>query len=163
MTATSYGTGQLIAAAIDAGCRKVILGIGGSASTDGGAGLVHALTGTESLDLPALRRRLRGVEIVVACDVDNPLTGPNGCRGGLRPAEGRRPPSRSPISTPHSAAGPTSSPARPAATCATRRALAQQVGWVSPRSRSWAPTSARGSSWCLIWSASTSNSPARIW
>ena len=91
MTATSYGTGQLIAAAIDAGCRKVILGIGGSASTDGGAGLVHALTGTESLDLPALRQRLRGVEIVVACDVDNPLTGPKGAAAVYGPQKGATP------------------------------------------------------------------------
>jgi glycerate kinase len=91
MTATSYGTGQLIAAAIDAGCRKVILGIGGSASTDGGAGLVHALTGTESLDLPALRQRLRGVGIVVACDVDNPLTGPKGAAAVYGPQKGATP------------------------------------------------------------------------
>jgi glycerate kinase len=91
MTATSRGTGELIAAAIDAGCHKVILGIGGSASTDGGAGLVHALTGTEALDLPVLRRRLSGVEIVVACDVDNPLTGPTGAAAVYGPQKGADP------------------------------------------------------------------------
>jgi glycerate 2-kinase len=91
MTATSRGAGELIAAAIDAGCRKVILGIGGSASTDGGAGLVNALTGTETLDLPALRERLRGVEIVVACDVDNPLTGPKGAAAVYGPQKGATP------------------------------------------------------------------------
>ncbi|HET6988693.1 MAG TPA: glycerate kinase [Kribbella sp.] len=94
MTATSYGTGELIAAAIDAGCRKVILGIGGSASTDGGAGLVHALGAhltTNSLDLTALRRRLDGIEIVVACDVDNPLTGPKGAAAVYGPQKGADP------------------------------------------------------------------------
>ena len=69
----------------------MILGIGGSASTDGGAGLVHALTGTASLDLPALRQRLRGVEIVVACDVDNPLTGPKGAAAVYGPQKGATP------------------------------------------------------------------------
>ena len=48
MSATSYGTGELIAAAIDAGCTRIILGIGGSASTDGGAGLVQALGAVSS-------------------------------------------------------------------------------------------------------------------
>ena len=97
MTATTCGTGELVAAAIDSGCPQVILGIGGSACTDGGAGLVRALGGrlldragaeppeggaaltdAVSLDLTALHERLAGVEIVVACDVDNPLTGPRG-------------------------------------------------------------------------------------
>ncbi|WP_241998128.1 MULTISPECIES: glycerate kinase [Kribbella] len=97
MTATSRGTGELVAAAIDSGCRRVILGIGGSACTDGGAGLIRALggrlldgngadlaeggaalTAAASLDLTALHERLAGVEIVVACDVDNPLTGSDG-------------------------------------------------------------------------------------
>ncbi|GAA1602821.1 glycerate kinase [Kribbella hippodromi] len=91
MTATTYGTGQLIGAAIDAGCTRIILGIGGSASTDGGTGLIHALTGTQTLDLEKLRRRLRGVEVVVACDVDNPLTGPNGAAAVYGPQKGASP------------------------------------------------------------------------
>jgi glycerate kinase len=60
IAATSSGTGELIAAAVDAGCRRIVLGVGGSASTDGGLGAVRAL---EPL------ARLRGVELVVACDV----------------------------------------------------------------------------------------------
>lgn len=91
MTATSRGTGELIAAAIDSGCTRVILGIGGSASTDGGAGLVEALTGFESLDLTALHHRLQGVQIVVACDVDNPLTGPSGAAAIYGPQKGADP------------------------------------------------------------------------
>ncbi|MDT7601996.1 MAG: glycerate 2-kinase, partial [Pseudonocardiales bacterium] len=110
LTATSRGTGELIAAAIDAGCTQVILGIGGSACTDGGAGLVRALgarlldaagadlpeggaalTSAASLDLTALRERLAGVQIVVACDVDNPLTGPSGAAATYGPQKGASP------------------------------------------------------------------------
>lgn len=97
MTATSRGAGELVAAAIDAGCTRVMLGIGGSASTDGGVGLVRALggrllgvpgDGAGSLELTALRERLAGVEIVVACDVDNPLTGPAGAAATYGPQKG---------------------------------------------------------------------------
>ncbi|WP_371406431.1 glycerate kinase [Kribbella sp. NBC_00662] len=87
MTATSYGTGELIAAAIAAGCTRIILGIGGSASTDGGRGLIEVLIGAR-LDVEALRRRLRGVQVVVACDVDNPLTGPRGAAAVYGPQKG---------------------------------------------------------------------------
>ncbi|MEU4392215.1 glycerate kinase [Kribbella sp. NPDC023855] len=97
MVASSRGVGEVMAAAIDSGCRRVILGIGGSASTDGGAGLLRALgarvldargdevaeggaglLAAEVLDLTGLHSRLQRVEVVVACDVDNPLTGPAG-------------------------------------------------------------------------------------
>jgi glycerate kinase len=60
MAASTYGTGELVAAAIDAGCRRVIVGVGGSATVDGGLGALRAL---EPLT------RLRAVELVVACDV----------------------------------------------------------------------------------------------
>ncbi len=94
---TTYGTGELLLAAIDAGARKVVLGIGGSATNDGGAGLAQALgyrlLDAESrelergggplgrlarIDATGRDRRLDGVEVAVACDVDNPLTGPRG-------------------------------------------------------------------------------------
>jgi glycerate kinase len=110
MTATSRGTGELIAAAIDSGCTRIILGIGGSASTDGGAGLIRALgaklydaDGKElpeggaalselaSVDLTTLAKRLAGVEVVVACDVDNPLTGPTGAAAIYGPQKGADP------------------------------------------------------------------------
>lgn len=91
MTATTRGTGELIAAAIDAGCTRVILGIGGSASTDGGVGIVHALGGTDALDLRALRERMAGIEVVVACDVDNPLTGATGAAAVYGPQKGADP------------------------------------------------------------------------
>lgn len=104
LTATSYGTGELIAAAVDAGCTRIVLGIGGSACTDGGLGLISALAGTplsgnrsalidenlpqREVPVQAVRRRLDGVEIVVACDVDNPLTGPRGAAAVYGPQKG---------------------------------------------------------------------------
>ncbi|MEV6415874.1 glycerate kinase [Kribbella sp. NPDC051718] len=110
MTASSRGVGEVLAAAIDSGCTRVILGIGGSASTDGGVGLIRALgarvldahgdevpeggaglLAAESLELAALRERLQGVELVVACDVDNPLTGPTGAAATYGPQKGAGP------------------------------------------------------------------------
>lgn len=94
---TSYGTGQLIRAALDAGARKFILGIGGSATNEGGAGMLQALgvrllkaDGREieptgqglgelaAIDMSDFDSRLQDAVIDVACDVDNPLCGPRG-------------------------------------------------------------------------------------
>lgn len=97
---TTFGTGELLLAAVAEGCTRIIVGIGGSATIDGGIGCCHAaglpvlLDGgeptslTEPLcgrDLPRVVRikshrgdKLSGVEIIVACDVTNPLYGPNG-------------------------------------------------------------------------------------
>lgn len=94
---TTYGTGELVCRALDAGCRKIIIGIGGSATHDGGAGMAQALgakllgpddleigpgaSGLERLsriDTRGMDGRLKDTEIVVACDVDNPLCGPRG-------------------------------------------------------------------------------------
>ncbi|MDQ2758515.1 MAG: glycerate kinase [Actinomycetota bacterium] len=107
LTATSRGTGELIAAALDAGARRVVVGIGGSACTDGGAGLLEALgariltaTGdpvapggaglahAARLELSALHRGLADADIVVACDVDNALTGPTGAAVVYGPQKG---------------------------------------------------------------------------
>ncbi|WP_202875933.1 glycerate kinase [Kribbella speibonae] len=104
LTATSYGTGELIAAAIDAGCTRIILAIGGSASTDGGTGLIAALTHSPgsptttagdweqaiacSQSLGLVTARIDGVRVVVACDVDNPLTGPRGAAAVYGPQKG---------------------------------------------------------------------------
>ncbi|SNR73148.1 glycerate kinase [Haloechinothrix alba] len=97
MRASSYGTGELVRAALDAGCREIVLGLGGSACTDGGAGMLRALglrltdghgadpgPGGEgllevaSVDTSGLHPGVHGARIVVACDVDNPLLGPHG-------------------------------------------------------------------------------------
>ena len=107
LTATSRGTGELIAAALDAGCRRVVVGIGGSASTDGGAGLLQglgarisgprgralhaggaALVEAVSLDLSELHPGLADAELVIACDVDSPLTGPHGAASVYGPQKG---------------------------------------------------------------------------
>ncbi|MET9269941.1 glycerate kinase [Kribbella sp. NPDC003557] len=96
LTATSYGTGELIAAALDAGCTRVVLGIGGSASTDGGQGLIRGLAGLATT--PGDREQaiacsqspglVAGVRVVVACDVDNPLTGARGAAAVYGPQKG---------------------------------------------------------------------------
>ena len=78
---TSYGTGELIAAAIDSGAREVLVTVGGSATSDGGRGALEALGAhftSRTADLGDLKRRLRGVRLSVACDVRNPLLGPEG-------------------------------------------------------------------------------------
>lgn len=109
-TASSRGVGEVVAAALDAGCTRILLGIGGSASTDGGAGMVRALgarvldtSGAElgdgggalakvaGLDLAGLHHDLSGARITVACDVDNPLTGPTGAAAVYGPQKGADP------------------------------------------------------------------------
>ncbi|WP_300377383.1 glycerate kinase [Nocardioides sp.] len=101
-SATTYGVGELIRAAVSRGATYVVVGAGGSATTDGGAGAVEAL----GIDVAALGRhphragrprtppgeRLAGVDLVVACDVDNPLTGPDGAASVYAPQKGADPP-----------------------------------------------------------------------
>lgn len=107
LTATSFGTGELIRHALDGGIRHIILGIGGSATVDGGIGMVQALGGrftdAQGIDLPwggaalaqlaaidlsALDPRLAQCRIEVACDVENPLTGPCGAAAVFGPQKG---------------------------------------------------------------------------
>ncbi|RCG28406.1 glycerate kinase [Sphaerisporangium album] len=109
LTATSHGTGDLIAAALRHGARRVVLGIGGSACTDGGSGMMRALgvrlldargrelppgggalTELRTLDLSGFERPA-GVEFVVAGDVDNPLLGPDGAAAVYGPQKGASP------------------------------------------------------------------------
>src|SRR4051812_5375234 len=109
-TATTRGVGEVVAAALDAGCREILLGVGGSASTDGGAGLVSALgvrvlgsqggplddgglalADVTTLDLSGLHPAVGPAEITVACDVDNPLTGPSGAAAVYGPQKGAGP------------------------------------------------------------------------
>jgi glycerate 2-kinase len=110
LTATTHGTGQLIRAALDLGCRDVVLTVGGSASTDGGAGMLQALgaritgpDGTETppggaalatathVELSGLDPRLRETRLTVATDVDNPLLGPHGAAAVFAPQKGADP------------------------------------------------------------------------
>ncbi|MEW9873194.1 glycerate kinase [Arthrobacter sp. HS15c] len=109
-TATSLGTGQLIRAALDAGCRRIVLGVGGSANTDGGAGLLQGLgarfldaTGNElpaggaalanlhRIDFTEFEPRLVETRFVLASDVDNPLLGPQGAAAVFGPQKGATP------------------------------------------------------------------------
>jgi len=110
LTATSFGTGELIAAAIDAGARRVLLAVGGSATNDGGTGALSALGarfldergaelprggaalgGLAAIDDAPLRKRLHGIAIDIASDVDNPLVGPNGASAIYAPQKGATP------------------------------------------------------------------------
>ena len=107
---TTYGTGELIRAALDAGLRRIIIGIGGSATNDGGTGMAQALgakflalDGAEllpgggalarlaTIDLSGLDPRLTETEITVACDVDNPLCGQRGASAVFGPQKGATP------------------------------------------------------------------------
>jgi glycerate kinase len=107
MLANTFGTGQLIKAALDKGVTKIIIGMGGSATVDGGMGILHAL-GIEFLDgggktlkpIPAelinidtintsnLDTRIPGCEIIILCDVDNKLLGPEGAAAVFGPQKG---------------------------------------------------------------------------
>ena len=92
--ATSHGTGELIAAAIDSGAREVLVTVGGSATSDGGRGALAALGAhftTSTADLSEVRKRLRGVKLSVACDVRNPLLGAEGSARVFAPQKGASP------------------------------------------------------------------------
>jgi glycerate kinase len=110
LAATTYGVGELIRAALDAGCAELVLALGGSATTDGGLGMAVAL-GVVALDtaggplalgggalaelgsivVDGLDPRLSEAKVVVACDVDNPLTGPLGAAATYGPQKGAGP------------------------------------------------------------------------
>ncbi|OEF30945.1 glycerate kinase [Vibrio splendidus] len=115
LVASSFGTGQLILEAIERGAQTIILGLGGSATNDGGAGIVQALGGRlldskvqdgkgqelnrggaalaelVSIDLTGLDSRCADIELIVACDVDNPLCGDNGASHIFGPQKGATP------------------------------------------------------------------------
>ena len=107
LAATTFGTGQLVSAALDHGCTEIVLGVGGSASTDGGAGMLAALGATfkdaagrhlppgggalatvTNIDLTGLDPRMGGVSFILASDVDNPLLGPDGAAAVFAPQKG---------------------------------------------------------------------------
>ncbi|MFD9206336.1 glycerate kinase [Streptomyces sioyaensis] len=107
LTASTYGTGELLRAALDAGATSIVFGVGGSATTDGGAGMLAALGARlldadgepvapgggplrelATVDLSGLDPRLATTRIVLASDVDNPLTGPKGAPAVYGPQKG---------------------------------------------------------------------------
>ncbi|MEU3245800.1 glycerate kinase [Streptomyces sp. NPDC006875] len=110
LTASTYGSGELLRAALDAGARTIVFGVGGSATTDGGAGMLAALGAlfldadgepvapgggalgdVATADLSGLDARLPEVDLVLASDVDNPLTGPKGAPAVYGPQKGASP------------------------------------------------------------------------
>ena len=107
LSASTFGTGELIRRVLDEGAKKIILGLGGSATTDGGAGAVQALGGKfldesgneiprggkglsklHKIDLSGLDERLKETEFTVLCDVKNPLFGENGAAYVYAPQKG---------------------------------------------------------------------------
>lgn len=110
LTSSTHGSGEVLRAALDAGARTIVFGVGGSATTDGGAGMLAALgarfldadgepvapgggglAALASADLTGLDPRLADVELVLASDVDNPLTGPKGAPAVYGPQKGASP------------------------------------------------------------------------
>ncbi|MET9672054.1 glycerate kinase [Streptomyces sp. NPDC006482] len=110
LTATTYGSGELLRAALDAGATTVVFGVGGSATTDGGAGMLAALGARfldaagepvgpggaplaelATADLTGLDPRFASVDLILASDVDNPLTGPKGAPAVYGPQKGATP------------------------------------------------------------------------
>lgn len=109
MHTTTYGTGELIKQALDRGCREIIIGIGGSATNDGGFGMAKALGAKfldqdgqdighgggslgrlHTIDVSQLDERLKDCCITAACDVDNPLCGPRGATYVFGPQKGAK-------------------------------------------------------------------------
>lgn len=105
--ATMYGVGTLIRHAAEHGCRKIVLGLGGSCTNDGGIGMARALgaefygrdgkafapyademTEISRIDCTAVRSLLHGIEVIAMCDVDNPLCGENGASYVFAPQKG---------------------------------------------------------------------------
>ncbi|MBO4797646.1 MAG: glycerate kinase [Candidatus Methanomethylophilaceae archaeon] len=111
MSASTYGTGQMIRAGLDLGCRRFLLGLGGSATHDGGIGMAAALgyrfydrqgnfipfpKGSDLPELGSIRTdeadpRLRNSAFTACCDVDNPLCGPSGAAAVFGPQKGAKP------------------------------------------------------------------------
>jgi len=110
LVTTTYGTGQLIMNALDHGCSRFIVGIGGSATNDAGVGMLQALgikflddAGKEvpwgggnldkvaTIDLKGMDSRLKNAQFIVACDVDNPLCGEKGASAVYGPQKGATP------------------------------------------------------------------------
>jgi len=132
LKASSAGLGEVVRAALDASCARVVVGIGGSASTDGGAGMLHALGARfhdadgvdlplgggalprlDRVDLSRLHPGLDWAEVVLATDVDNPLLGPRGAPAVYGPQKGATL-RTSRFSTPRSHDCPRCSERRPA-------------------------------------------------
>lgn len=110
LRSTTYGVGQLIAAALDRGCRKIIMGLGGSCTNDGGCGAAAALgvvfrdgkgkafvpTGgtladIAEIDKSGLDPRLARIELITMCDINNPMYGPTGAAYVFAPQKGAKP------------------------------------------------------------------------
>lgn len=89
MLTTTYGVGEMILDAVKRGCRRIVMGIGGSATCDGGKGMIDCLE--DRLPLHEIGAFAESIEVVVASDVSNPLYGPNGAAYVFAPQKGATP------------------------------------------------------------------------
>lgn len=111
LLATTFGVGEAILAAMEAGCRTIFVGLGGSATNDGGSGAARALgvkflnvlgdelppggaalAALEHIDISGLDPRLQHIHLIAGCDVINPLLGPQGATAVFSPQKGAAPP-----------------------------------------------------------------------
>lgn len=176
---TTYGVGQLMAHAAGRGCKKMIVGLGGSATNDFGAGAAAALgvrfldeAGEEfvpvgenlarvaKIDMSGLLPALRGIEVITMCDIDNPLCGKNGAAHIFGPQKGADPAMVEYLDG-SSGRSPKRSSGSSAAAWRTCRARARRAAWGA----AWSPSSAPGCRWaskrCSTPSASTGLCPTR--
>lgn len=177
--ATTFGLGTVIRHALVHGAQDIVLGLGGSASTDGGAGMLQALGVTVTdragehvrpggtallqaarVDLSGLLPEARAARFTLACDVDNPLLGPDGAAAVYGPQKGASP-RRSPCSTVPCAPGPTCSRRRRAQTCGTFPAPARPAARASARWRCSARWRGPASTSCSSWPISAARSRRR--
>lgn len=177
LEATSAGTGDVIAAALRAGCRRIVLGVGGSVCTDGGAGMLAvlgarlldgagrelppggaALSRLAALDLSGLDPRLSEVDIELASDVDNPLFGLNGAAVVYGPQKGASPDD---VEVLDEALRHWASHVGPE--FAERPGAGAAGEWGSPRWRCSVPGCVRASDCCWSCWASTMPWPVRRW
>ena len=155
MAATSIGTGELLVAAMGQGARRITLGIGGSATTDGGRGMIAALVDDR-------HGRDLDIDLVVACDVSNPLLGVDGAAAVFGPQKGATPDQVALLDARNEAWADELEAGRAAAS-ATRQAREPPAAWGSRcwRSRIGSAPSPSGPAWTSSWRPRTSMPASR--
>lgn len=178
---STFGTGELIRTALDAGAQRVILAIGGSATNDAGAGAMQALgvklldaqgqtlapgglalTQLARIDLSDIDPRLAEVRFDIAADVNNPLCGPHGASAIFGPQKAQRP-RRSSNWIARSGTLPNCAHEPLTKTSVTNRAAARRAAWGLPPRPSWVRSSRPGWKWSPSWSAWLMRSRAPTW
>ncbi len=157
MRATSYGVGELLARAIKRGCRKFVIGLGGTATSDAGIGMIKALVDIfargKNFD-EALKTELGKCRFTLACDVDNPLCGENGAAHVYGPQKGATPEMVDQLDR-RSSCSPRSRRCTSTSTEAQNLARELPADWVMPSCSISEPRESRAPTCCSTSSAST--------